>query len=147
MRKVNEEVILDKTQKNFFIVVNQIFPTVFGDKWKEENQRIRRRFNWEMFLNLQSIMMSFVRMSLFHSHLLCPFLLMESMCLCLQRRSRKKDLTAGKEKRENREEFAFTASLFKFPPPSLCRKGVWKKKEREKRKKKNMGNKRAWLGF
>lgn len=77
-----------------------------------------------MFLNLQSIMMSFVRRSLFHSHLFCPFQLMESMCLCLQRQGRKKELAAGKKKRENREEFAFTASLFKFPPPSPARKGM-----------------------
>lgn len=79
--------------------------------------------------------MSFVKRSLFHSHLFCPILLMESMCLCSQRRGRKKELRAGKKKkRENREEFAFTASLFKFPPPYPGRKGV-KEKRRENKEK------------
>ena len=103
MRKANEEVILDTAQKTFFIVVNQIFPTVFGDKWKEENQRTRRWFNWEMFLNLQSIMMSFVRMSLFHSHLLCPISIDGMYVFVLAETKQEERPDGGKrEKREQR---------------------------------------------
>ncbi len=77
-----------------------------------------------MFLDLQSIMMPFVMSSPFHSHLFCPFSIDGKYVFVLTEQDRKKDLTAGKKKRENREEFAFTASLFKFTPPSPGRKRV-----------------------
>lgn len=93
-----------------------------------------------MFLNLQSSVMPFVRRSLFHSHLFCPFLLMESMCLCLQRQGQKKELAVGKKKRENREEFAFTASLFKSSPPPFS----LAESECERKKKDRKNRKRIW---
>lgn len=52
-----------------------------------------------MLLNLQSIMTAFVGHRLFRSRLLCPFVWMESMCLCSRRRGRgKKELTVKKRK-------------------------------------------------
>lgn len=43
------------------------------------------------------------------------------LCVCMfcKDKAKKKEVTAGEKKRENREEFAFTASLFKAPPPHL----------------------------
>lgn len=137
------KVILDKAQNE----VNQ-YSFLTGDKRTGgEKRRIKRWFNGEKFLNLQSIMMSFVG-GVFHSHLLLyPFYWWRSMCLCSQRQGRKKEPTAGEKKRENREEFAFTASLFKVPPspPPPGRKGDKRKEIKERER--IWGNKRAWLGF
>lgn len=41
-----------------------------------------------------------------------------TLCVCAEARQEERSDGGKKEKRENREQFAFTASLFKFSPSS-----------------------------
>lgn len=74
------------------------------------------------------------------------FVLMESMCLCSHRWGGEKKDWLREKKGENREEFAFTPSLFKFPLPRLRRKKVGGKRRGEN-KEGEYGGEEGLIGF
>lgn len=75
-----------------------------------------------------------------------PFVLMESMCLCSHRWGGEKKDWLREKKGENREEFAFTPSLFKFPLPRPRRKRVGGKRRGEN-KEGEYGGEEGLIGF
>lgn len=60
---------------------------------------------------------------------------------------RKRNRGWGKKIKERTERSLPLQQACLSPPPPYWKKGSVRKKEREKTKEENMGNKRAWLGF